>query len=38
MKDKKIKKFSKTELLEILLSQATKIEELEKELKKSQKL
>ena len=38
MDNKKLKRIGKKELLEILLSQAKKIEELERELKKSQKL
>ena len=38
MEDKKLKKIGKKELLEILLSQAKKIDELEKELKRTQKL
>lgn len=37
MNDKKLRKISKKELLEILLEQAKKIEELEKELEKTQK-
>lgn len=37
MKDKKLRKISKKELLEILLEQTKKIEELEKELEKTQK-
>ena len=37
MNDKKLRKISKKELLEILLDQAKKIEELEKELEKTQK-
>ena len=37
MDDKKIRKISKRELLEILLEQAKKIEELEKELEKTTK-
>ena len=37
MNDKKLRKISKKELLEILLSQAKKIEELELELEKTQK-
>ena len=37
MNDKKLRKISKKELLEILLDQAKKIEELEKELDKVQK-
>ena len=35
MEEKKIKKISKKELLEILLAQAKRIEELEKELNKT---
>ena len=37
MDDKKIRKISKKELLEILLSQSKKIEELELELKETKK-
>lgn len=37
MNDKKIRRISKKELLEILLDQAKKIEKLEKELEKTQK-
>lgn len=37
MEEKKLKKIGKKELLEILLSQANRIDELEKELSKAQK-
>lgn len=37
MEEKKLKKFDKKELLEILLSQANRIDELEKELSKTKK-